>query len=74
MFLATSRAKTPLKCPNTANTANGAFGSAPKTRYNHQPVNAKLTAPLRFALVQEPVPARFRARQRFLHIFPLISS
>jgi len=37
-------------------------------------VNAKLTAPLRFALGQEPVPARFRARQRFFQLFPLIST
>ncbi|MGA2863841.1 MAG: hypothetical protein ABSF95_05085 [Verrucomicrobiota bacterium] len=56
--------KNTAKFPNTANPANpanGAFGIPPKTRYNHHPVNAKLRAPLRFALGQEAVPARFNA-------------
>jgi hypothetical protein len=67
--------KKPPKSANTANTANGAFGAPPKTRYNHHPVNDKLTAPPGFALGQEPVPGRFKPRSsRFLHLFPVIST
>jgi hypothetical protein len=60
---------------NTGNAANGAFGIKPKTRYNEHAVNAKLTAPPRFAPGQEPVPARFQAlRQVFFQLFSVIST
>jgi len=69
------KSKNTAKIPNTANTANAAFGIPPKTRYNQHRVNDKLTAPPRFGLGQEPVPARFHARAggfcSYFHLFPL---